>query len=254
MGAKGATAAAASTAAPNTAAPQRNSISAPAPISPPRSRPSRVSPESDRREHLLAAAVDVLVRDGIAGLRIRDVAVAAGVSTGVVHYYFGTKDEILVEALRWAARVPVQRLGNLRQGPDYAQSVASFLEMSLPHPGVLRDEYVLWLELWSAVCHDATLLPVCEELTALFRSEVMALVSEGTQAGTFHPVTSPTEVSERIIALVESMCLSSAIGYSWLPLDRVRELLRSFVCEQLGLAPNELPYVHLNHAEQPPAG
>ena len=249
MGARGATASAEAV-----KTPPSSSISAAAPTAPPRRRPSRVSPESDRREHLLAAAVDVLVRDGIAGLRIRDVAVAAGVSTGVVHYYFGTKDEILVEALRWAARVPVQRLGNLRKGSDYRESMASFLEMSLPHPGVLRDEYVLWLELWSAVCHDSSLLPVCEELTALFREEVMALVSEGTKAGAFHPVASSTEVSERIIALVESMCLSSVIGYSWLPIDRVRELLRSFACEQLGLAPNELPYVHLNHAEQPPAG
>lgn len=242
MGVKGATASASTR------------ISAPAPTSPDLRRPSRLSPESDKREHLLAAAAQVLVRDGTAGLRIRDVAVAAGVSTGVVHYYFGSKDEILVEALRWAVRGPVRRLGDLRGSGDYARSLAAFLEMSLPHPGVLRDEYVLWLELWSAVCHDPSLLPVCEELTALFRGEVMELVNEGTEAGTFHPVASPTEVSERIIALVESLCLSSAIGYSWMPLDRVRHLLRSFACEQLGLDPADLPDVHLDHAEQPPAG
>jgi AcrR family transcriptional regulator len=49
------------------------------------------------------------------------------VSTGVVHYYFGSKDEILVEALRWATRAPIQRFAELRRGGDHLKALAALL-------------------------------------------------------------------------------------------------------------------------------
>lgn len=225
----------------------------PAPAPHALTRPPRVSPESDKREHLLAAAARVLVRDGTARLRIRDVAAEAGVSTGVVHYYFGSKDEILIEALRWATRAPVQRFAELRRGGDHVTALAALIEVSLPHPGVLFDEYVLWLEFWSAVSHDPTLLPLCEELARAYHDEVVALVLDGTAAGAFRPAADPEAVAERLIAVVDGLSFRSVVGYSWMPLDHVREMLRSFACEQLGLDPSTLPEVRLDHSGSQPS-
>ena len=224
-------------------------VTVPAPMPSALLRPSRLSPESDKREHLLAAAARVLVRDGTAGLRIRDVALEAGVSTGVVHYYFGSKDEILVEALRWATRAPIQRFAELRRGGDHLTALAALLEVSLPHPGVLFDEYVLWLEFWSTVSHDASLLPLCEELATAYGDQVAALVNEGTASGAFHPVTDPDTVAVRLIAMVDGLSFRSVVGYSWMSLARVRDLLRAFACEQLGIEPDALPQVRLNRGE-----
>jgi hypothetical protein len=124
--------------------------------------------------------------------------------------------------------------------------LASLLEVSLPHPGVLFDEYVLWLELWTAVTHDTSLQPLCEELAGDYRDELVKLVQEGTDAGAFHPVADPGEVAERISAMVDGLCFRSVVGYSWTPLDRVRSMLRAFACEQLGLSPQDLPEVRLS--------
>ena len=200
----------------------------------------------DRREQLIAAAARVLVRDGSAGMRVRDVAVEAGVSTGIVHYYFGSKDEMLVDALRWAIGKPAERFAELRRDGDHLRVLATLLEVSLPHPGVLFDEYVLWLELWTAVTHDATLQPLCEELAADYREELVKLVHEGSAAGVFHPVAAPDEVAERISAMVDGLCFRSVVGYSWTPLERVRTMLRAFACEQLGIVPANLPEMRLS--------
>ena len=200
----------------------------------------------DRREQLIAAAARVLVRDGSAGMRVRDVAVEAGVSTGIVHYYFGSKDEILVDALRWAIGKPAERFAELRRDGDHLRVLATLLEVSLPHPGVLFDEYVLWLELWTAVTHDPALQPLCEELAADYREELVKLVREGTSAGAFHPVAAPDEVAERISAMVDGLCFRSVVGYSWTPLERVRTMLRAFACEQLGIVPANLPEMRLS--------
>ena len=203
----------------------------------------------DRREHLMAAAARVLVRDGSAGMRVRDVAVEAGVSTGIVHYYFGSKDEMLVDALRWAIGKPAERFAALRVDGEYLRVLASLLEVSLPHPGVLFDEYVLWLELWTAATHDASLRPLCEELAADYRDELVKLVEEGTSAGAFHPVAEPRVVAERISAMVDGLCFRTVVGYSWTPLERVRGLLRQFACEQLGVDLDELPAIQLSRRE-----
>ncbi len=209
----------------------------------------------DRREQLIAAAARVLVRDGSAGMRVRDVAVEAGVSTGIVHYYFGSKDEILVDALRWAIGKPAERFAELRRDGDHLRVLATLLEVSLPHPGVLFDEYVLWLELWTAVTHDAALQPLCEELAADYREELIKLVQEGTSAGAFRPIAAPDEVAERISAMVDGLCFRSVVGYSWTPLDRVRALLRAFACEQLGILPADLPEMRLSsRGDSPDAG
>ena len=200
----------------------------------------------DRREHLMAAAARVLVRDGSAGMRVRDVALEAGVSTGIVHYYFGSKDEMLVDALRWAIGKPAERFAAVRRDGDYMRVLATLLEVSLPHPGVLFDEYVLWLELWTAATHDEALRPVCENLAAEYRDELVKLVQEGTAAGAFHPVAAPGEVAERISAMVDGLCFRSVVGYSWTPLERVRTMLRAFACEQLGIVPADLPEIRLS--------
>lgn len=69
---------------------------------------------SERRDLLVNAALAVAERDGLAEVTVREVAREADVSTGVVHYCFSDKDDLLaamagrlVRELRAAATVPV---------------------------------------------------------------------------------------------------------------------------------------------------
>ena len=56
------------------------------------------------RERLLRAAADVFAERGYDGTRVADIATAAGVSNGAMYAYFGSKAELLVEALRTHGR------------------------------------------------------------------------------------------------------------------------------------------------------
>ena len=55
---------------------------------------------ADTRERLLRAAADVFARRGYEGTRVSEVAEAAGLSNGAMYAYFGSKAELLVDALR----------------------------------------------------------------------------------------------------------------------------------------------------------
>src|SRR5438093_13389229 len=52
-----------------------------------------------RREQIVRATIRCLARDGYAGLTMKKVAREAGVSQGILHYYFADKRAILVAVL-----------------------------------------------------------------------------------------------------------------------------------------------------------
>ena len=54
----------------------------------------RPSVEPERREQLIEAAARVIARSGYDAATVRDVAREAGVSTGVIAYYFEGKDDL----------------------------------------------------------------------------------------------------------------------------------------------------------------
>ena len=102
-------------------------------------RPSAVA---ERRREILEATCDVVSDRGFRELRIVDVARKAGYSTGTVHYYFDSKEELLREAFRFEyeeSRIrrervvspeldPVARLRALADAylPSSSQSVRSW--------------------------------------------------------------------------------------------------------------------------------
>ena len=52
------------------------------------------------RERLLDAALACFVRDGIAATSLRRISIEAGVTPAMLHYYFGDKEQLLVELAR----------------------------------------------------------------------------------------------------------------------------------------------------------
>src|SRR5580704_10476475 len=58
------------------------------------------APALARREALLSAAVDVVAERGVGGATHRAIAARAGVPLSTTSYFFGSLDELIVEALR----------------------------------------------------------------------------------------------------------------------------------------------------------
>jgi len=54
----------------------------------------------ETRERIVQAAIRVLGRAGYAETSVKDIAAEAGVAPGLVHYYFKTKDDLVLAAVR----------------------------------------------------------------------------------------------------------------------------------------------------------
>jgi AcrR family transcriptional regulator len=210
---------------------------------PARRRPGRPPGADPRRperlEQILDAACRAILERGFPATRIADIAAAAGVSTGTVHYYFATKDEVLVAALKWASGRLFARIEEPADD-DASARLSRLLEVSVPYPGPARDEYVLWIELWLRVLHDRALLAQCEEFSAQWRGYFQDVVRRGVESGEFAPAAEADEVSERLVAFVDGVGFETALGYRWTSPERMHARVVSFAAEQLGVAPAAL--------------
>jgi TetR/AcrR family transcriptional regulator, transcriptional repressor of bet genes len=63
--------------------------------------PRRRAPEDERRGEILRAAAKVAARERLTGLTVQRVAEEAGVSKGLVFFYFESRDTLLVSLLEW---------------------------------------------------------------------------------------------------------------------------------------------------------
>ena len=173
--------------------------------------------------------------------RIADIAREAGVSSAIIHYYYKSKDEVLLAALQWANEHTSRQLHELRQETtDPIELLRRTIDLAIPSEGVLRDEYVLWIETWARVRLHPHLLAECAAMSEGWVAFFQQLVEDGAAAGVFHPVAPAAEIAQRMVALSDGLSFRSAIGYTGMQVQRVRELLVSFVAQQLGVPPAAL--------------
>jgi AcrR family transcriptional regulator len=210
---------------------------------PARRRPGRPPGHDPRRperlEQILEAACVAILDRGFPATRIADIAAAAGVSTGTVHYYFATKDEVLIAALKWASGRLFARMEEPGDDPA-GRRLARLLAVSVPYPGPARDEYVLWIELWLRVLHQPDLLGQCEAISEQWRGYFHDAVRRGAESGEFTPAADPDEVAERLVAFVDGVGFETALGYRWTSPERMHARIAAFAAEQLGVTPDTL--------------
>ena len=199
-------------------------------VPPARERSSRA------RENIRAAACRAFAARGPSATRISDIAREAGVSSAIIHYYYKSKDEVLLAALQWANEHTSSALYDLRQETsDPIELLRRTIDLAIPSEGVLRDEYLLWIETWARVRLHPRLLAECAAMSERWVAFFQALVEDGEAAGVFHPIAPAAEIAQRMVALSDGLSFRSAIGYTGMQVHRVRELLVSFAAEQLGV-------------------
>lgn len=90
------------------------------------------------QERMLEEAMTVIAEDGLATLTMSALAERLGTSGGHILYYFGSKDRLLLEALRWSeTQLTAERTELLGRRLTTHRKLALFVELYLPAaPGI----------------------------------------------------------------------------------------------------------------------
>jgi AcrR family transcriptional regulator len=186
---------------------------------------------SDRVDEILRAACRVVVSDGAHALRIGSVAVEAGVSRTLVHYYFQTRQELLRAAFAFAedrrAEALDAELTELSTGAEKAERV--LLRTIEP---ALEPTPALWNEVWSSLRDDLELGPLVRERYRSWVERVIHLLEIGREDGSVPSSVVAESAGWRLAATADG--LESILYLGLLDQAEARTLLASCVATELG--------------------
>ena len=197
--------------------------------------------ERGARERILAAAVERIARDGIDEVRIARIAMAAGVSTSLVHYHFETREALLEQALEYSYELA----GDVRLGPEgdavelgSEKRLAAMIDQFLPYPGMLERDWILWVELWLRAVRHPEMRPTAARLYKRMRDWFSEAIATGIARGELKDDADPDRVADRILALADGYGVRVLFGD--LEVGHARREIWAAVKDDLGL-PDQPP-------------
>lgn len=205
-------------------------------------KPQKITPRitKDRRQEILAAAAQVITDRGLAETRIQDIAEACGVSTGLILYYFESKDRLLAEALTFANdQFYLRTSREIRRIPSAREQLRRVIDLSvpgyLPEYGRL-DEWALWIEVWVRALRDPEMAKDREALDQRWRSQLAEIIRGGQGSGEFSSAEDPDELALRIAALMDGLAIQVIMDDSVVTTERMHRTCIEVSAQVLGFA------------------
>ncbi len=188
----------------------------------------------ERRRRILDATVDVVRHKGFAGARVTDIAAAAGTSSGLVLYHFGSLAGALTGAITHLEDGFYAELdGRLDGTPDPVDRLRLIADLaSGAGPGV--GDWRLWLELWVRALRDPDARAAREALDRRWRHALREVVTLGVRGGVFHPVDVRVTVL-RLCSLMDGLAIQLALGDPGMTPAKFRRLWLDSAALELGI-------------------
>lgn len=114
--------------------------------SPGRRTPGRPSVEAARREAVVAAAIAAIDEAGSLDVTVAGIAARAGISPALIHHYFGTKDDVLIAAMRTLLRrYRFEVTRRLTEAQSPRERVAAVISASFAPSQFSQESISAWL-------------------------------------------------------------------------------------------------------------
>jgi AcrR family transcriptional regulator len=189
-----------------------------------------------RREQMLRAALEVIAERGFAETRIADVAERVAVSSGLVIYYFKTKDQLLTDAIRYAEdgwhEAGQRRVAKI---PTAAGRIEEIVAMScLPEADPeTYGSWLPWLDFWALAARNPETADVRRKADERWRETICELVLQGQKAGEFNELDA-FDFAITLSAMLDGLAIQIALQDPTVDESRAFQLCMRFVAAQLG--------------------
>jgi AcrR family transcriptional regulator len=191
--------------------------------------------QGERRAQLAAAAREVLLRRGAVGLRVKDIAERAGMSSSTVLYYYPEIDDLLLEVARSATdRFAENRAGAVRELSGPVEQLRLAIRLGVP-TGPDDDESRLLYEL-DALTGTSTAFAALS--TAYFDRQVSlyeSVLAAGEAADRFKLSAPVGTVARGLVALEDGLGLQVVLGHPSIDSVEAERVLLAYAATMTGI-------------------
>jgi AcrR family transcriptional regulator len=169
---------------------------------------SAKSLSGEKARRIIDAMRRSVARRGTAGSTFDRVSREAGVSRGLLHYYFGTKEQLLVEAVRRDCELRLEllerRLSRARSADDFIDLMAENLQETLRDD---PDLVTLVFELFTLSRRNEEIADEYAGLMRRTRERVAGMLAVAQEGGILHLHAEPEAVAEILFSLGDGLAL-----------------------------------------------
>jgi AcrR family transcriptional regulator len=162
----------------------------------------------EKAQRIVDAMRSSVALRGVAGSTFDHVARDAGVSRGLLHYYFGSKERLLAEVVK---RDTELRLGMLDEQLARASSAADFIAMlQSTLEAMLRDDtefLTLSFEVFTLSRRNADIAAEYQQLVRRTREQVAAVLAAKQDEGVLTLHGEPEAIAEIIFGIGDGLAL-----------------------------------------------
>jgi AcrR family transcriptional regulator len=164
----------------------------------------RMAPDA-RRAAIVAATVDVARRKGLASTTVRDVAARMGTSSGLIHHYFGSMDDVLAAAFELVAQRDLELSAHeMAEAASPVEALRVFFRTYTPAD---KDwAFQMWLDAWA----EAGRRPAVQATSRRLNLEWQALLEQTIRDGVASRAltcSDPAGAAWRILSLLDGLAL-----------------------------------------------
>ncbi len=139
-----------------------------------------------RRNQLTRAAYKVVGQKGYYDFTIRDIAREAGLSTGLVHYYFKNKEDLLLNLLKEINKNMLVILNrSISTSDDAREKLNIFMKQAFDLVENEKDYFYIVIDFWTQVNKNDRMKRANIKLFKSYRDEISKILKEGIEQGAF---------------------------------------------------------------------
>ena len=163
---------------------------------------------SEKALRIVEAMRKSVARRGTAGSTFDHVSREAGVSRGLLHYYFGTKEQLLVEAVRRDCELRMElletQLSTAKTADDFINLMAQNLQETVRED---PDLVILLFELFTLSRRNADIAAEYAGLISGTREQVAELLAKAQREKILHLHAEPEAVAEVLFSIADGFAL-----------------------------------------------
>lgn len=194
---------------------------------------SKVDVAVERKEQIVRATVDCITKHGYHNFSMQDVARTAGVSKGIIHYYFLNKDDLMMSVLdRVAGDIERVLVSDMESIEDPAEKLKIFTTVAFNIVRSTKEYYQVNMDFWTQINQKKEVRQVISRHYSKFRDTCGMVIKQGIESGVFKQVD-PILYSSYIIAVVDGLSLQWLFDETVYDYDTIVETARNLILDGL---------------------
>ncbi|MDD9949945.1 MAG: TetR/AcrR family transcriptional regulator [Zetaproteobacteria bacterium] len=189
----------------------------------------RTDVAEERKEQIVKATIHCITQHGYDNFSMQDVARKAGISKGIIHYYFLNKDDLMMSVLEnVSTRIEASVLHTLEKYSGAEKRLQIFVEACLDTVQNTKEYYQVSFDFWSQVQQKTEVRNLFLSHYERLRKICSDILQEGIHEKSFQNID-VSDFSNFILSIIDGISLQYLLNGSQVTF----ECLSNIACRQI---------------------